>query len=245
MGGERKHIRTRPKYPIDKYLGRYQSWLLTLYGSRSFWYNATHLERFFARFPKTTSLDEFTIADVSDYKIWRLREGANVGTVQIELNAVRHFWSWMIEQANLPFTNPAERYKPSTPAVTKRDLKLEDFRRLLSKCDDNRVRNFILGLVQGENRLSGTSWAVIGRGVKRAGLAADLPWITIPALRSAIRSCLWREIIRANYDKLCDTFLPEAKLNSSPLADIEITPADEWSTISYRDEYHSLIGGVQ
>lgn len=105
-GRPRKHPPKFPKhYPVRKYLGKYEAWLLTLYGSGALDYADRHLEAFFAYFPKTWGLEKYTSADVEDY-VEHLREsGKSGGVINLRLTAVRRFWRWLIEDRGYPMFN--------------------------------------------------------------------------------------------------------------------------------------------
>lgn len=98
-------------YPVRKYLGKYESWLLKLYGHGALRYADRHLERFFADFPKSWGLEDYAITDVEDYAERLLQSGKTEGVVHLRLTAVRRFWRWLIEDMGLPMFNPvsAER----------------------------------------------------------------------------------------------------------------------------------------
>jgi len=100
-----------PKYPVRKYLGKYEKWLLTLYGRRALYYADRNLEPFFENFPKSWGLEDYTIADVEDYAEKVLQSGKSEGVVHLRLTAVRRFWRWLIEDMAFPLFNPvsAER----------------------------------------------------------------------------------------------------------------------------------------
>jgi len=95
-----------PKYPVRKYLGKYESWLLKLYGHGALRYADRHLERFFSEFPKSWGLEDYAITDVEDYAEKLLASGKSEGVVHLRLTAVRRFWRWLIEDMGFELFNP-------------------------------------------------------------------------------------------------------------------------------------------
>ena len=107
MASYKKHP---PLYPISVYLGQYESWLLTIYGSRTLRFAAKRLERFFDFFPFLFSLDEFTAADVEAFIRNALVARENKwSSISIHLGVIQRFFQWAIEEKNLPIINPVVR----------------------------------------------------------------------------------------------------------------------------------------
>lgn len=56
------------------------------------------LWRFFSKFPRKSSPEQFAMADVEDWKVWRLEEGAAYSTMRFECCVVKAFFSWLINE---------------------------------------------------------------------------------------------------------------------------------------------------
>lgn len=118
-GRPRKHppvggvpIKLPKHYPVRKYLGKYEAWLLTLYGSEALRFADHNLELFFSAFPKTWGLEQYASTDVEDYVRQLLASGKSEGAVRVRLVAIRRFWRWLIEDMGFPFFNivPASKF---------------------------------------------------------------------------------------------------------------------------------------
>jgi hypothetical protein len=102
-------IKKIPRYPIDYWLGRYEAWWLTMYGKKGFLATCKNLESFFGFFVGYTGLENFTIAEVTDFFTWRILNGSSWYRITYEMYAVRKFWNWLTEDKNLPLSNPIRR----------------------------------------------------------------------------------------------------------------------------------------
>lgn len=95
-----------PRFPIMEYVGRYEAWLSSLYGVRSFDYNSEKLEQFMRNFPGFKGIEDFTSPDVIAYRDWQLKRGRNISSLAMELKVAKNFWRWLIEHQRLPVLNP-------------------------------------------------------------------------------------------------------------------------------------------
>lgn len=93
------------RYPVRVWLGRYQAWMLTLYGKRCFRRDAATVEKFFEA-SAHTYLSQFKSADIDDYAIGLKRSGKAAATVAIELSRIRRFWKWAIQDRGLKLLEP-------------------------------------------------------------------------------------------------------------------------------------------
>lgn len=212
------------KHPIRVYLGEYEAFVLKLYGRNQWLFVDKHLEKFFSYFPHDMSLEAFTTAEVTDYRVWRKREGITAPTVRVELGAVTAFWKWLIQMKGLPFLNPVVNSKPPRPRTTNR-LSLEDFRRLYKECDDRRLRRFLLDSLVDVPTRDGFQSKRLNKGLRDAADRAGLKWITTAKqLRGAIRYSLWREIVRGEYPKIRQALFHESKTLGDAPADIQTSP---------------------
>src|SRR6185437_10545378 len=95
-----------PRYPVIEYLGRYEAWLIAVYGTRSWDYHSEKLKIFFRHFPGFKGVEDFTSPDVIAYRDWQIKRGRNLATLAMELKCAKTFWSWCIENQRLPLLNP-------------------------------------------------------------------------------------------------------------------------------------------
>ena len=94
------------RFPWEKWLGRYEAYLLTLYGNRTFQHHWPTLERFFNRINPKWGLERITAIDINDYIVWRENTGTKPFAIAIEVNVLRKFWKWCIEEAGLNILSP-------------------------------------------------------------------------------------------------------------------------------------------
>lgn len=226
--------RKYPIYPIRTWMGKYEAHLLRLNPKKRFYYADARLEKFFSYFPENAGLEQFTIADVTDFENWRIANGASDREISQERGEIRRMWSWCIEQGCRLF-NPAAPKHPPQPPKNRNRLTLETFRRLLEDCPDNRIKLYLLGLFCGEDLDVGLSRIVIGQQVRKLALAHQMPWCNIATLKIAVQECLWREIIRIQYKKLFETLIEEAKFASDSVANVQFPAADVRSPVSDSD----------
>jgi hypothetical protein len=238
-------VALKRKFPLSVWFHKYQVWILKLYGKRRFRYAIPRLEKFFAFFPADADLKDFSITDVADYRVYRLDAGVNPASLDMELNAVRTFWKWLIEDQGLPLYQLADKYRTRFASRNRESLKLENFRLLLTTIDDPQVRDYVLGLAVGEERDVGIPMHKLSPMVRQAVIRAGMPWANLAAFRATIMRSLWRDIIRSNYDKLCNAFVAKPETPSDTLADIEVPATDERPPVSHYADYHALIGGIQ
>lgn len=232
----------KPKYPIEKYLGEYESFVFRLRGSDALKATDRHCQKFFSYFPKDAGLEQFTIADVADYKIWRRREKVSAATIQVELGFVRAFWRWLAEHRDLPLQNPVTT-RPTRNRNTK-SLKLEDFRLLYAGCSDQLKRFLIAALLDFPHTHSRSQR--FNRELRDTAAKAGLPWIiTARQLRGVVQRSLWREIVRRGYPELSDALFNEAEGFGHAPTDIETAPRDVGTTIVDRDVDGAVVCGVE
>jgi integrase len=224
------------RYPVRTWLGKYESYLLTMYGSRSFYTADYLLEKFLTHFPNVRSLDEFSVVDISEYFRWRLECGRNPHTLGQELQAVDRWYCWLIEDKGLPLLNPAKGFRSASEQRTKNEnrLTLSEYRRLLDVCEAP-ARDYLVGLAFGQERKTGWDPGQMGRYLCARFRELGLPYTTIQAFRRAIRRSLWREIIRIHYKQVYDTLLEKPEPPSSALAEVQVPAADIRPTISDND----------
>lgn len=106
---KRKKASPPPKYSLSEWLGRYEAYLLNMYGRRTFRYHVPKLELFFDFFNNNWSLEKFTAVEVIDYIRWRQRNRVSDKSIAFELTSVRKFWAWLIDDKGLNLLNPVSR----------------------------------------------------------------------------------------------------------------------------------------
>lgn len=228
------YIRKRPVYPIRTWVGKYEAHMLRLHPKKRFYYADARLEKFFSYFPDNAGLEQFTIADVTDFEKWRITQGAHPELIEMERGEIRRFWSWCIKQGcNL--INPAKTQHTPAPPKNRNRLTLETFRRLLDDCPDDRIKLYLLGLFCGEELDVGLKRKAIGYRLGKLALAHDLPWCNLATLKVAVQECLWREVIRIQYKQLFETLIDKAKTASDAIANVQIPSTYERSPVSDGD----------
>lgn len=99
-----------PRYPIQKWQGKWDAHLIRMYlNPHSAESYSKRLQVFLDQFPGYTSLEQFSIAEVTNFIEWRIANGAALNSVSLHLYAVRVFFNWLIESQNLPLINPVRR----------------------------------------------------------------------------------------------------------------------------------------
>src|SRR5258708_7211003 len=145
------------KYPVREYLGKYESWLLNLYGKKSMYYHDKYLERFFSHFPKASGLEQFGTPDVYEYKCWR-EQAKDISPFKLmqEIKSVEKFFRFLIEDQSLPLSNPAKPFvfNPHIGKIVRRkkdSLRLEEYKRLLDACIEHEPRlvHWLVGMIKG------------------------------------------------------------------------------------------------
>src|SRR5882724_2008964 len=106
------------KYPVRKWLGKYESWLYHLYGRKSMLYHDKFLERFFSHFPEASGLEQFGTPDVFEYKRWR-EQAKDISPFKLmqEIKSVEKFYRYLIEDQSLPLSNPAKPFIKQNPRL--------------------------------------------------------------------------------------------------------------------------------
>ncbi len=245
------------KYNVRKYLGKYESWLLHLYGRKSMLYNAKFLERFFSHFPTASGLEQFGTPDVLEYKTSRESSGT-VSTFKVmqEIKCLDRFFRYLIEDCQLPLSNPA---KPFVKHINlkhivrrqKDSLRLEEYKRLLEVCIkfEPRLVHWMMWLVQGVGAKDrGMTSQMAGRLFKKVAVMAGMPYVTMRLVKSSLKYGLWREIIKdwsnitltnLGYDKGGDSNIYDPKLAGDAFGYVQVSTLHEWTTI--RDSCNRIV----
>ena len=255
-------MKFRPKYPVRKWLGKYEVWLLHLYGRQSMTYNDTYLERFFGHFPEATGIEQFTTPDVQQYKLWREQEG-NTSAFKImqEIKCLDRFFRYLIEDQGLPLSNPAKPFiknvKLHGVVFRKKDsLRLFEYQRLVDVClkTEPRLIFWLMRMVQGigsydrQNTGREMSWLL-----RRVAKAAGLPHVTMRLIKVSLRNGLWREIIQdwqnrfladLGYVKGANAHLKHLQLLGDPFGHVEVPAIDVRPPVSNSSNNPLPIAGI-
>lgn len=182
------------KYPRRKYQGRYEHWLLKLYGRKSWIREAAILERFFQHFSTSVDLAQFTVADVDTYYQYLTSSDRSPQAIFIQLKAIDRFWRYLQEAENLPLTNPFKVYlskpEPKRKKPTQK-VSLSDLMKLFSEAGPE-LRDYLLQVTMGDKPHSINAVAAFHHLRKRVGL----PKMTISKIKKSLKHGLWREIIK-------------------------------------------------
>jgi hypothetical protein len=95
-----------PKFPVREWLGKYEAYLINMYGRLTYRYHYPRLERFFAFFSSEQSLEWFTAVEIADYVQWRLRCKITRNNILVDLSCIRRFFRWCIQEKGLNLLNP-------------------------------------------------------------------------------------------------------------------------------------------
>ena len=234
----------KPKYNRRHYQGRYESWLIKLYGSATWNREASFLERFFDHFDPEVDLALFTITDAFDYATAQRELGYAPRTVELQMLALERFWHYLIEQEGLTLFNPFGAFIKGRIPTKVKSLTLSGVRQLLSVIDDVRVREWILSVIVGHRIDVGLSFSTLRKRFDEAVAKTDLrDWLTYQRLITG-RNKVRTEILRLHYKQLRNAFVDEAQLACYGLGHIQITTPDVWATVGDCDEYASMVTGI-
>jgi len=245
----------KPRYPIKKYQGKFETWLNVLYGRKSMTYHSKFLDQFFRHFPDNSSLESFGPLDIYEYKKWREASGASYGTILQEIKAVRRFFKWTIEDQELPLSNPVKLFKgrPSEKIVRRKkdSLRLEEYKRLLEAIkDEPKLKSTIVRIVLG---MKIPDIRPLHQMFRRRMIQAGMPHVTFGFVRKSMRNGLWREIIKNWQDTIftefgdsetCDALLQDTKLGGDAFGDIKITAPDVRPAINTSSDNEFPVDGI-
>jgi hypothetical protein len=236
------------KYPVRKWLGKYEAWLWHLYGRRSMLYNDKYLERFFSHFPEASGLEQFGTPDVFEYKKWREQDKTiSAFKVMQEIKCVEKFYRYLIEDQGLPLSNPAKPFIKQNPRLIVRrkkdSLRLEEYKRLFETCIkyEPRLVHWMVWMVQGvgsHDRHMTSQKA--GRLFKKVAVLAGLPYVTMQLVKRSLRNGLWREIIKDWSNRvLTDNGYVEThharpehtELSGDAFAHVQVSADDVWASV--------------
>jgi hypothetical protein len=255
-------LKYKPKYPVRKWLGQFESWLLHLYGRNSMLYNDKYLERFFSHFPEASGLEQFGTPDILEYKTMRERTGdASAFKIMQEIKCLDRFFRYLIEDRKLPLTNPAKPFvknvKLHSIVRRKKDsLRLHEYQRLIDIClkEEPRLIFWLMRMVQGigsyDRSMNGRQASYL---LRRVAKAAGLPHVTMRHIKISLRNGLWREIIKdwqnrfladLGYAKGSNSKLKHIEPAGDPFGYIQITSDDVGASVSNPSENPLPIPGI-
>lgn len=233
------------KFHIQKWIGKYQSEIIYLYGGKSLKNHCYGLEEFFAHFPTVRYCHEFSVTDIAEYREFRLSEGRKLSTLDKEIRSIRKFYTWLIDHNFYPGPNPALAYSPLPRHIKKKSLTLIDVRRILSACDNPLTRDFVLGQVTGDvANLHGKTWKWHSCKLQKAFELCGLEHMKLRDFRLLLFKGVLADLLRLNEQKLRDAFISEAELNSDAFRDIQIAPTDIRPPVSDSDLDFFVVDGI-
>ena len=157
------YLKTKPKYPIRKWLGKYSANQAIAVSMNKWQKDEIAIEKFLRSFPRYRSLEHFTSADVADFRI--------VNPL-IDLNPVHNFWEWLITKRDVRIRQIV--LDASRPRIrTKSNLGIEDMLRLLDNCETIELKKRVINAVYGgKTYLADTHrlWPEFLRASQRAGM---------------------------------------------------------------------------
>lgn len=225
-------------------------------------YNDKYLERFFSHFPQASGLEQFGTPDVLEYKNWR-ESTLDVSTFKVmqEIKCVDRFYRYLIEDSQLPLSNPARPFVKhiNLKHIVRRkkdSLRLEEYRRLLEACIkyEPRLVHWMVWMIQGvgsHDRHMTSQKA--GRLFKKVAVIAGMPYVTMQLVKRSLRQGLWREIIKDWSNRVLadngyhnrDYSNPyEVKLSGDAFTTVEVTTSNVWPPVSYASNDVPPISGV-
>jgi hypothetical protein len=248
----------RVKYPIRHWLGKYESWLIHLYGRKSMLFNDKYLERFFSHFPEASGCEQFGTPDVLAYKTWREAADPPISAFKImqEVKCLDRFYRYLIEDCRLPLSNPATPFvkNVSLKHIVRRkkdSLRLEEYKRLLEVCVkfEPRLVTWMSRMIEGVRTGSpNLTSQMAGRLFKKVSIIAGMPFVTMRLIKRSLRHGLWREMIKdwtnvqltnLGYKDGSDSLIYDPKLGGDPFAKVNVSTLHEWATV--RDSCNHIV----
>lgn len=106
---------------ITYWCGKYEGYLFHTAPAATYERYGRCLSKFISHFPQKRFTYDFLRADLEDYKLARLKEGANATTVNIELSILRGFWKFMLKmEASGVLINPVVGVRVKNPSKKRR-----------------------------------------------------------------------------------------------------------------------------
>jgi hypothetical protein len=247
------------RFPIKKYQGSFEKYVLVTGGRGASLFASKCLESFFGHFPTAKGLEQFTVADVHEYGAWRMQSGATEAAMCRELQTISRFYKWCIDKGAKVF-NPAQPWidwrKPRLKHAIRRrtsPLTVDDFIKLLEVAGP-RLREFMLAIVAdrptaGIFRCNND----VGYQFRLAARRSGLCHLNVTKLRMAMKHGFWAEVIRRHcalwakqygQTKLSNALLNESESLSTSLADIQVPSGPIRSPIINSSDDCFMVGWV-
>jgi integrase len=193
-------------FPIVRLQAQFEYFTLKVYNRALSKKYGEALSTFFSYFKERENPEDFYRQDIQDYTIIREREGVHPNQVRRELEALRAFWNWMIEQKDLPlFGNIVSVRGPRYPRKQKDRISLKDFMRLLSEVHDPRLMGAIRLTLQSISKVPDEEYKK-AFGISKNSLGC---FLRRACERSGIRSCGLSRLPHALHHAALQLLLPE------------------------------------
>lgn len=232
----------KQKYPLRTYLGKYEKWVLVLYGSQRMRSADNELERFFAMFPGRQWLEDFNSVDITDYvQVMRSRE-VTEESISRRLSAIRVFWKWLIEDQGLFLQNPVNafrRLKPWSPQ--RKEISLLQVQRLLNECASIQDKKIVLSVICGDERPGGNAYKRIRNAAERAGIKN----FRLKQLRGLASKRMRDDIVKLHCQQILNTLAAESQENRNALATVKSPSLDEGTSVLHSDNDLPASDGVK
>jgi len=160
-----------------EWLSKYELYLLRTAARTTYLRYGGIIYNFLKFFPERKYAEDFHRADIEDYKLAQINRGLGPRSVNLELDVLRSWFTWLQEVAELPIVNPASRSKRlTTPVAPRRALNpLETQKLLLSAANDKQKLMLKLALSTGlrANTLAQLQWSEVDWTGKRLCVAGE------------------------------------------------------------------------
>jgi hypothetical protein len=206
----------KQKIPKRELLGKYESWLVVMKGGSCMRTYDRVLDKFLGMFPNVEWIEDYSSVHLTDYVTLRKQQGASDKTMQFELNIIRGFWKWMIEDKGLRLSNPARAFKLRVKGTYKyvcKNLSLDEVNRIITACENVEHKKYILDMMRGAvgTPHTGKKRQAIIDAAHRAGFPNFAP----VQLKMYLRSGLAKDIIEAYCAELLKALSPGDQCSSS------------------------------
>lgn len=195
----------KARYPVREFLGKFESWLITMGRSSAMYHYDRVLERLFEMFPAKVCCSQFTSIDIADYKSIRLAKGISELSLDYELGMLKGFWRWLREDQGLPLNNPVRAFIRQTKGSKRyaKGISLVEVNRVLAICSVKEKRA-ILAVMQGSRVPSFR----LSKQIRERAESVGVPDFRLGRLKLLITNRLARDIVQS-YCKQLSESLPK------------------------------------
>jgi hypothetical protein len=228
------------KTPLRKYLGPFEAWSSRAYSTKSSIKMGKVIEFFCSRFPQSTTLQQFTVTETSDYIQYLVSLNFSRYKIRYHLWTLDIYWDYIERHHALRLWNPIKPYlkdwdEPKPSRNKKSPLTLEEFKRLIKAAGPELRTNLYRIAIGGKVKYRFSprhTQTLFQRAVKAAELNRSF---TLTQYRRAMKSGLWVIILKDYFDILmsdgqhnqpCDALTDEPESHCNTLAAIETSPID-------------------